>query len=454
MNHQEVLGHPKGLFVLFFTEMWERFSYYGMRVLLVLFMTKHLLLQIDQGLTVYGYETFKVVLESVFGPLTHQAISSHIYGLYTGFAYFTPFFGGIIADRYLGQRKSVYWGGLLMAAGHLLMAVESYFLIAMILLVIGNGFFKPNISTQVGGLYAPGDARRDGAYTIFYMGINLGAFLSPIICGTLGQKVGWHWGFGAAGIGMLVGLVVYHLGQKHLPSSFNQSARSLKKDQTKKDVPMNSDDWKKVYALIFLCTVNVLFWGVYEQQGNTLQIWADQNVNWNFFGWQIPSTWLQLFNPLLIIIFAPILDRIWTWQSRRNKAPGTVAKMGIGCIWAGLAYVFMIGLLHIIGQDKAHWLLLMACVFFFTIGELYISPIGLSLVTKIAPAKIVSMMMGMWFLSSFFGNYMSGLIGSYYEKMGEQNFFLLLVGLSVFASLLFFVAVKPLSSIMKGAESS
>ncbi|WP_347358911.1 oligopeptide:H+ symporter, partial [Bdellovibrio sp.] len=187
-------GHPRGLFTLFFTEMWERFSYYGMRVLLVLYMTQYLFIQAQEGKTVWGYETIKAIQEYFFGPLSHQAMSSQIYGLYTGFVYFTPFFGGLIADRFIGQRRSVYIGGFLMAIGHFLMAVESMFFPALLFLIVGNGFFKPNISTQVGGLYAQGDARRDGAYTIFYMGINLGAILSPLICGTLGQKVGWHWG--------------------------------------------------------------------------------------------------------------------------------------------------------------------------------------------------------------------------------------------------------------------
>ncbi|MEK7743189.1 MAG: oligopeptide:H+ symporter, partial [Elusimicrobiota bacterium] len=217
----EWFGHPKGLFVLFFTEMWERFSYYGMRSLLVLYMTKRLLIEAEGGMSVLGYDSIRlfvswfVGLFGMHGQLSVQALSSQIYGLYTGFVYFTPFFGGILADRVFGQRKSVYIGGVLMAVGHFLMAVEHLFFLALFFLILGNGCFKPNISTQVGNLYPEGDHRRDSAFTIFYMGINLGAFFSPLVCGTLGQVVGWHWGFGAAGVGMLAGLCVYHFG-KHL----------------------------------------------------------------------------------------------------------------------------------------------------------------------------------------------------------------------------------------------
>jgi len=201
---KEYFGHPAGLYALFFTEMWERFSYYGMRALLVMYMTKYLLADPARAETVLGYKTLESWLFYFFGPLNVQAIGSQIYGLYTGFVYFTPLFGGMLADRILGQYKTVYLGGILMAIGHFLMASEKMFLLALFFIILGNGAFKPNISTQVGNLYAEGDSRRDGAFTIFYMGINLGAFLSPFICGTLGQVVGWHWGFGAAGVGMIL----------------------------------------------------------------------------------------------------------------------------------------------------------------------------------------------------------------------------------------------------------
>ena len=211
------LGHPAGLFILFFTEMWERFSYYGMRALLVLYMTSYLIRDPEKAAAIFGFETLRHLLEMGFGPLDVQPLASQIYGLYTGFVYLTPFFGGILADKIWGQRKTVYIGGILMAIGHFLMVFESLFLPAMFFLILGNGAFKPNISTQVGTLYPQGDSRRDGAFTLFYMGINLGAFFSPLICGTLGQKFGWHYGFGMAGIGMIVGLCVYHFGRRLLP---------------------------------------------------------------------------------------------------------------------------------------------------------------------------------------------------------------------------------------------
>src|SRR5437867_2786998 len=287
-------GHPKGLFVLFFTEMWERFSYYGMRSLLVLYMVNHLFIHPDVGQRVLGFTAIKGILESVFGHLDAQPLSSQIYGLYTGFVYFTPFFGGLLADRVLGQRKTVVLGGILMAIGHFLMASEHLFFVALLFLIMGNGAFKPNISTQVGLLYPRGDSRRDGAFTIFYMGINLGAFFSPLVCGTLGQKVGWHYGFAAAGVGMVVGLCLYLWGNKHLAPDVLAQRRAVQATRPKET--MTANEWRRVAVLLAVCTLNIVFWGVYEQQGNTMQLWADQNTNWRFWGWEMPSTWYQAFN--------------------------------------------------------------------------------------------------------------------------------------------------------------
>jgi len=440
-------GHPKGLYYLFFTEMWERFSYYGMRALLVLYMTQHLLLDPERARSVLGYNALESILISMFGQMSVQAMSSQIYGFYTGFVYFTPFFGGIIADRWLGRHKSVYLGGLLMAIGHFLMAMESTFLIALFFLILGNGCFKPNISTQVGELYPEGDPRRDGAFTIFYMGINLGAFFSPLVCGTLGQKMGWHYGFAAAGVGMLVGLVIYHLGSHHLPRSLPSShAKSTKKTHSG---GVTTDEWKAMGALALLCFLNIVFWAIYEQQGNTLQLWADEKTNWNFFGWEVPSTWYQSFNPAMIFIFAPILSAMWAWQAKRKKEPTSVSKMGIGSILCGAAYIVMIAAAYFFVEGQKQSLIwLTFTTWMFTMGELYLSPIGLSLVTKVAPARFASMMMGVWFLSSFFGNYLSGYVGSFYEILSKDTFFGLLAASGILTGFIFFAVHKPLSKVL------
>jgi POT family proton-dependent oligopeptide transporter len=496
-------GHPWGLLVLFITEMWERFSYYGMRSLLVLYMVDHLFLRPDVGQKVLGFTLLKGTLEAVFGPLDAQPLSSQIYGLYTAFVYLTPFFGGLLADRILGQRRTVVLGAVLMAVGHFLMAVENLFFPALMFLIMGNGAFKPNISTQVGGLYQQGDPRRDGAFTIFYMGINLGAFFSPLICGTLGQTLGWHYGFGAAGVGMVIGLIVYLAGRKTLgvepsqkrpsPSTATlaivgyvlgvtiglilllvalpralvllpKAARILLLLSAAAVLillfvrwlmGLPRDERMRVGALITLCALNIVFWGCFEQQGNTMQLWADRNTNWNLFGARIPSTWYQAFNPAMIFLMAPLLNVFWAWQSRRRKEPSSVVKMAMGCFLLGISYVVMI--LAAMGmepdqQRSVMWLV--GTTFILTIGELYLSPIGLSLVTKVAPARIVSMMMGVWFLSSFFGNYFSGFLGTFWEKMPRQAFFLMLTALGVGAGFAIYVLSRPLDRIVRPHENT
>ena len=413
--------HPPGLYVLFFTEMWERFSYYGMRSLLVYYMIKHLQFT--------------------------QERSSEIYGLYTGFVYFTPLFGGMLADRLLGQRRTVVLGAVLMAIGHFLMAAESLFFPALLFLILGNGAFKPNISTQVGALYPAGDHRRDRAFSIFYMGINLGAFFSPLVCGTLGEKIGYHWGFGAAGVGMVVGLLVYLWGQKHLaPDLIMQKGQPAGQ---KTSEPMTREDWLKIGAIFAMMALCIVFWSVYEQQGNTMALWADANTDRVIFGWEMPASWFQSFNPLMIFMFVPVLNMVWARQDRRGKEPSSVAKMGIGCILLSAGFLILIPpAMELAHHPRASLWWLFACTFMLTLGEIYLSPIGLSLVTKIAPARIVSMMMGVWFLSSFFGNYLSGYLGTFWGKMPRENFFLLMFSLSFAAGLAFFALLKPLKNAM------
>jgi POT family proton-dependent oligopeptide transporter len=438
-------GHPKGLAILFLTEMWERMSYYGMRSLLVLYMVNFLFIQPDAGQEVLGFNAIKGFLEGTYGPLETQPFASHIYGLYTGLVYFTPFFGGIIADRWLGQKRSVILGGILMTIGHFLMAFNHLFFVALLFLILGNGAFKPNISTQVGDLYPEGDPRRDGAFTLFYMGINLGAFFSPLVCGTLGQQLGWHYGFGAAGVGMILGLCIYIFGQKHLGT--HKAPRT--ELSAKAAAQLTSQEKKAVWALMVLCALNVVFWGVYEQQGNTMQLWADEKTDWNFFGWNMPSTWYQSFNPLMIFIFAPLLNIFWKFQASRGKEPTSVTKMAIGCFILGIAFIVMILAGQMVPEGSkasVNWLLV--TTFFLTIGELYLSPIGLSLVSKVAPVRMVNMLMGMWFLSSFVGNYLSGFLGTFYSRMDKPSFFGMLALLSGIAAIAMFAFNKPLRAAL------
>src|SRR6266436_1547226 len=352
----ELLGHPRGLSVLFATEMWERFSYYGMRALLVLYMVKYVL-QPDTAGEVIGLAALKRVLEALLGPLDVQPFASNIYGIYTGLVYLTPVFGGMIADRVLGHRRTVIIGALLMALGHFMMAFEPLLLFALVLLILGNGAFKPNMSTQVGELYPPGDSRRDRAYSIFYVGINIGALLAPLVCGTLGERVGWHYGFGAAGIGMLIGLATYLAGSSHLPPD----PLSLSEARTTADRrPLNREERRAMIALLVLFIPTSLFWAAYEQQGNTIALWADdytdRTINLWFWTAEIPTTWFQSFNPFMILAFTPLVVALWARQAARGREPSTVIKMALGCAGCGAAYLIMAGAAFFAGAGKASWL--------------------------------------------------------------------------------------------------
>jgi POT family proton-dependent oligopeptide transporter len=459
---RELFGHPVGLYVLFFTEMWERFCYYGMRAILVYYMTKYLFLPGVQE-HVLGHAAISRGLSGVFGATNPQTMSSQIYGWYTGLVYLTPLFGGMLADRYLGQRKTVVLGGLVMAVGEFMLMNKALFYPALLILIMGNGAFKPNISTQVGDLYPKGDPRRDRAFNIFYVGINLGAFLSPLVCGTLGETVGWHWGFGSAGVGLLFGLAVYVWGQKYLapdnimrtqePQATLQSGegyRGSKVVEPAKKQKFTREEWAKIIALCVLCFLNILFWATYEQQGNTLALWADGNTNRQvlaFMGikWEMPASWFQSVNPFFIFAFTPFINMLWKRQAEKGTEPNSVAKMAIGCGLLAVSFLVMIGGARVYasgGLASAWWLI--GCTFLLTIGELYLSPVGLSLVTKISPVRIVSMMMGMWFLSSFAGNYLSGYIGTFWDKMSKEAFFILLSALSAVTGVLMVALYRPL----------
>lgn len=446
-SKRELLGHPFGLWTLSLTEMWERFSYYGMRALLVYYLTKQLLLP-GQVEHVAGFAPFRALIEGVFGPLSTQQLASQVYGLYTGFVYLTPILGGWLADRYWGQRRTVVAGGVIMAVGQFVLMVPSLFLLGLLLLIVGNGMFKPNISTQVGGLYPPGDPRRDGAFNWFYVGVNLGAFASGIVCGAIGETWGWNWGFGAAGVGMLAGLVQYLYGQKYLApdNRMKEAAGAVPVEHR----PFTSSEWSRILALVVLCVLNISFWAVYEQQGNTLALWADSNSDRHVLaflgnGWEMPATWFQSVNPFFIAAFTPFINVLWARQARAGTEPNSVVKMAIGCVVLGLSFLVMMLPAKVVdaGQLASMWWLIGSTAM-LTLGELYLSPVGLSLVTKISPPRIVSMMMGFWYLSSFFGNYLSGWLGTFWETMTKGSFFLMLAAISLLTGLLMVVLYAPL----------
>jgi len=454
-RERELFGHPFGLTILFLTEMWERFCFYGMRALLALYVAHHLA---KHGIaeTVPGFFAIRHAVEGVFGTLNDEQFADHIYGLYTALVYMTPLFGGFIADWFIGQRKSVVVGGVVMAVGEFMMMKESLFFPALLTLIVGNGFFKSNISTQVGGLYKQGDERRDRAFNVFYVGINLGAWLSPFICGTLGQTTDaagnqhWAWGFGSAGVGMLVGLAIYLYGQRFLAA--DQIMQKKAQASTVEKKPFTRKEWARIFALIVLCALNISFWGVYEQQGNSLQFWVDDKTKTNLHvlawlgsNWEMPSTWFQSVNPAFIFLLTLGVNPLWAWLAKRGKDPSSVAKMAIGCFLLGVSFLVMIPCGRIVDSGHAAsfgWLI--GCSSLLTLGEIYLSPVGLSLVTKIAPARIVSLMMGMWFMSSFFGNYLSGYIATWSSRISGSTFFLLLSSISLLTGVAMIVLYRPL----------
>ncbi len=447
----DLLGHPRGLAFLFTTEMWERFSYYGMRALLILYMVKFLLLPGNHD-SVIGLATLRRVLEGIFGELGTQPFASQIYGLYTGLVYFTPFFGGLIADRVLGQHRTIVIGAALMAFGHFMMAFQPLFLFALLALILGNGCFKPNMSAQVGSLYRPGDPRRDRAYSIFYVGINLGAFLAPLVCGTLGETVGWHYGFGAAGVGMTIGLAIYLYALRSYSLPLDELHRAKALGELPR--PLNRIERRAVFSLLLLFLPNALFWATYEQQGNTIPLWADDYTNRtvDLIVWhgQIPVTWFQSFNPFLIFALTPFIIALWARQARRGTEPSSINKMALGCFGVALANLILVGAAwQGGGAPDASWLWLLAYFVVITIGELYLSPVGLSLVSKAAPARMVSMMMGVWLGTSFVGNFVGGWLGSFWSSMEKMYFFLMIAGVAAFAGVVIAAFNRPLGKILR-----
>jgi POT family proton-dependent oligopeptide transporter len=438
-----LLAHPRGLGILFGTEMWERMSYYGMRALLVGYLTKYLLLP-GHVEHVLFYAPIKSFYELLAGPLAVQPFSSLIYGTYTGLIYATPLLGGWMADNWLGQRKTAVIGMALMAFGHFMMASEALLFPALLLLIFGGGLFKTNTSSQVGLLYAAGDTRRDGGYAIFYIGVNLGAFLAPFICGTLGEDAGWHWGFAAAGFGILLALAIYFMGSKYLPPDSGKVVRSPSQK-------LNREEWKAVGALLLLVIPLTLYWACNEQQGNTMALWSMDNTDRtiNFFGWhtEIDWTWFQSVNPFVIFAGTPLILALWDRQGARQAS--ATMKMVTGCglmVAANLLMAFAAWQ----GHGKSNWEWLTVYFVVLTIGEIYLYPVGLSLYSKVAPIRAASLIMGIYFLPNFLGGgFLQGWLGTFWDKMDKALFFVVIAVIAAIAGLVIWAFDKPLRPFLE-----
>ncbi len=489
-------GHPRGLYYLFGTEAMERFSYYGMRAILVLYLVA-------------------ATTDGGVGLTRENALS--IYATYTGLVYLTPLIGGFLADKYLGARKAIFIGGLVMMFGEMLMMFPSTLYYGLAFLILGNGFFKPNISTIVGNLYEDNDPRRDGAFTIFYMGINVGAFFSPLVCGTLADYFGWKVGFAGAAIGMAIGVIIFLLGQKSFgkagfpPSReyVDENSRLLRRDWfdilwitaavcavaagcvlaldpfskvwgaipeavkailgviilvgaitglfgmaykggLKENKAKAVSDSKAVAAILVISLFVIFFWLGFEQAGGTMTLFAEEQTNRNIFGWEMPASYFQSVNPIFIVLLAPLFSMMWTKIDGNPKTRlSVVYKMCIALCLLGLGFLLLYLGQSVVQQDasgayivKASPFFLVGVYFLHTCGELCLSPIGLSLVTKLSPARMVSLMMGVWFLSSAGANYMAGNLEAFLHTY-EINIFAFLIGSSFAAAVLLF-AISPL----------
>jgi len=444
---RDLFGHPRGLTTLAATEMWERFTYYGMRALLIYYLTMEVLLP-GHVEHVLFYPQIKAFYEWMSGPLNVQQLSSLIYGTYTGLVYATPLVGGWVADNHLGQRKTVIIGILLMGAGQFMMISEALLFPSLLLMIFGTGFFKTNTTTQVGMLYAPGDSRRDRAYSVFYVGTNLGAFLSPLIAGTLGETYGWRYGFAIAGLGMVAALINYLYGWRGLPAEHRAEAHKQERK------PLTGAEWKSIGALILLVVPVTLWWACYEQQGNTIALWAMDNTDRTLIpglvSWQMPATWFQSFNPLMIFSFTPFLIALWAAKAQKHREPNSMTKMIYGSFLQTASCLVLAFAAWYAGGAKASWFWLVLYSALVTLGELYLSPISLSLYSKVAPLKIASLMMAVNFLPNFLGGgLLQGYLGTYWTAMSKPAFFLMIAAVSAIAGLIIWAMEKPLRPLLE-----
>ncbi len=484
----ELLGHPRGLATLFFTEMWERFSYYGMRALLVLFMVE----QVEEGGLGFSDQT-----------------ATAIYGIYTAAVYLVALPGGWIADRLWGAQRAIWFGGIIIMCGHFVLAIPNIgsFFLGLLLVILGTGLLKPNMSAIVGELYAPGDPRRDSGFTIYYMGINVGAALGPLVCGWLAQG-DWHYGFAAAGVGMFAGLVQFRMTRSYLgecgvapetPASERLSRNAwtvvalsvavlllllwaglnawIEVDATRlaggtavviagatvayftyvfAAGNLTHEERNRVIVIVVLVLAGAMFWAGFEQAGSSLNLFAERYTVREFGGFEIPASWFQSLNPAFIILLAPAYSMLWIGLARRHLEPSTPFKFALGLIIMGLGFAIMIGAAALVSQGQQvlpTWLLFTYLL--HTMGELALSPVGLSSITKLAPRRFVGQMMGMWFVCSGLGNIFAGLIAGRFdaEAVGEMpDLYLQIVLTSVGSGVLLLLFIKPLKRLMSGVR--
>jgi len=464
----KLVHNPSSLSTLFFTEMWERFSYYGMRALLVLYLVNSL-----------NYS---------------ESDALHIYAVYTGLVYLTPLIGGYLADRFLGTQKSIFIGGVTMMIGHFLMAFPDYLYLAIGMLIIGNGYFKPNISSLLGRLYKSDDQRRDSGFSIFYVGINLGAFLAPLIVGYVGETINWHYGFAIAGFGMLAGLIQFYFGQsKIIKEDTSLQSKKLKSADwllitiisviniplillilqvnqvlnnfffeillaviviifsylftRKKQLVSAKEDLKKIIYIGVLSIFVIFFWVGFEQAGGSLTLFANNSVDRNFLGFIIPASFFQSINPLIIILIGPMIANFWLRVDRSKNNINTPQKMGLGLLLLAGGF-FLITLVNNASDTSISLWWLVGVYFLHTLGELCLSPIGLSMVSKVSPKKIASLMMGFWFLSSAVANFMAGKLPGILES-NNLDLFTFLTVTSVVAGLLLLLISTFMEKLVK-----
>ncbi|MCD6544315.1 MAG: peptide MFS transporter [Flavobacteriaceae bacterium] len=434
---KEIFGHPIGLFVLFFTEMWERFSFYGMRAILTLYLVSKTT-DLNNGL---GWSNTEAL---------------ELYGWYTMFVYLMSIPGGYIADKFIGQKKSVLYGGILLVLGHGILAYTEMwaFYTGLVLIVLGVGMLKPNISTMVGSLYQKGDIRRDKGFTIFYIGINIGSFLASIIVGYVGEVIGWHYGFGLAGIGMVLGLLVYYFGQPYLKDigNFIGDSKSEKEKELLKK-PLTKIEKDRIIVLFISFLIVIVFWGAYEQAGGLLNLYAKEKTNRMFMGMEVPASWFQSLSALFIIIIGTTVARYWAKRKLKGKNASSIFKMLVGLIIMGAGFLFMSAAslqFEKEGSSAMYWLIF--AYFLNVVGELSLSPVALSFITKLAPVKYASIMMGVYFAMTGIGNKLAGLLGESASQYGEFTIF---TGIAVFCilfGLLVMLFRKKLHHLTHGAE--